>query len=141
MDRYPDLRTHPSLPSVVKAFENLNQVITGALDSKSNPMKAELQRREKLELDPADLAASGAVKRTMTPAERAEFRVQAILGQTPEQVDAARNARPDDKSGIPDVYKKVAQQQKKTANEEVIVDEGNVFTRPSKGSESQRKPV
>jgi hypothetical protein len=129
--RYPRLQTHPNLSSVVGAFENLNGVIQDVLSLETNATKALAHKREGLEIDPEDLKAVGGTKRTMTPAERAEFRTQAILGQTTEQVAAKGRTVPKAESGIPDVYKKVAKHT--VIDPEAIGDEGNVFARPSKG--------
>lgn len=126
LDRHPGLRTHPQLTNVVSAFENLNRVLDTVIATDTNAMKAELQRREGLELDPEDLVHSGATKRTLNQVDRASFRDQARLGATEEQQKAA--PVPPEQAPIPDVYRKISEAQKaKGGGEKGPANDGNIF--------------
>ena len=130
--RYPDLRNHPDLPSLVSSFENMTSVLNNILVDERGITAAEVDRRGKegITLVVEDLAASkGRSKRDMDPSDRAAFRDAAILGQTPEQVTSAKRPLAPDDAVLPDVYKKVT-----GPDPEAAGDPGNVFTTPSKGS-------
>jgi len=135
LDRHPELRGHPSLSSLVRSFENMTAVLDGILGDERSSVAAEVQRRavNGITLVEGDLEATqSSRKRTMSVSDRALFREAAILGQTPEQVAAARISTNKDVSVLPDVYRKVAK--RAAVDPEAVGDGGNVFTRPAKGS-------
>lgn len=137
LDRYPELCSHPRLNNIVGAFENLNQVLQDVQKDARNSLKAEIQQREQagVTLVAEDLEASQGTKASMTPEQRAEFRTAAILGQTPEQIEAKKKVVKQDAAGLPDVYKKAAAaQQRQAVDPEAMGDHGNVFTTPAKGT-------
>lgn len=134
ISRYPQLKTHPNLSSVVRAFENLDRVVMDALTDGRNSVKAEIQQRESSggQLEVEDLAHSGAKRKGMTPEERIEFRKASILGQNEEQ---KRKAAVPEEPVIPPIYKQVAAKESVTPKEygpPLPGDETNVFTRPAK---------
>lgn len=133
LDRYPELCSHPSLNSIVGAFENLNRVLESVQKDGRNSLKAEIQQREQngISLVVEDLAAAPRVKTGMSPEDRAEHRTASILGQTTEQIEAAKKATKPNAAGLPSVYDKVAAQQR-AADPEAVGDAGNIFTTPAK---------
>jgi len=139
IDRYPELRNHPRLPSLVSSFENMTGVLQEILGDEKGTVLAEIRRRttEGITLVEEDLKAStGRRRTTMRTEDRAAFRDAAILGQTPEQVEAVkRSSKPTD-AGVPDVYDKVKKQQDKEVAAAANGTDGNVFTRPAKGSKA-----
>lgn len=133
LDKHPELKTHPKFSSVLGAFENLNGVLKTVLEDKSNRTVAEINRREVegIELEPEDFESTKVLNKGMTKEERAQFREQSILGNTAEQRKLG-SPSPE----VPEIYKKLAAQNTTTPKEfgpPLPGDEGNVFTRPSKG--------
>lgn len=134
LDRYPQLRAHPNLPALVNSFENMTDVLQGLLGEQSGEVVAEIVKRQKegVTLIEEDLAATpGRRSAGMSADDRAKFREAAILGKTPEQVEAMKQVPQNSPSPLPDVYGK-----DKDGYGKMPGDEGNVFARPSKGSSS-----
>ena len=134
LDRYPQLRNHPNLPALVNSFENMTDVLQGLLGEQSGEVVAEIVKRQKegVTLIEEDLAATPGRRRSdMSADDRVKFREAAILGKTPEQVEAMKQVPQDSPSPLPGVYGK-----DKNGYGKMPGDEGNVFTRPSKGASS-----